>query len=83
MLGRHAANAAERRHGFTTSLARTITDLRLAQRLRYRVFAQEMGACVPGRDQGIDCDLFDAYCDHLIVRDTATSEIVGTYRLLP
>jgi len=83
MLGRHAANAAERRPGFTTSLARTITDLRLAQRLRYRVFAQEMGACVPGRDQGIDCDLFDAYCDHLIVRDTATSEIVGTYRLLP
>lgn len=83
MRGTQAANAARHRAAFTTSFARTITDLRRAQRLRYRVFAQEMGACVPGRDQGIDGDIFDAYCDHLIARDTATGEVVGTYRLLP
>jgi len=64
------------------SLAANIHEIREAQRLRYRVFSQEMGARVPGREQGIDCDMFDAYCDHLIVRDMATGEVVGTYRML-
>jgi len=67
---------------FTTALARNIAEVRAAQRLRYRVFAEEMGARVPGREQGIDCDLYDAYCDHLIVTHTATGQAVGTYRLL-
>jgi hypothetical protein len=26
-----------------------------------------MGARVPGREQGIDCDIYDAYCDHLLM----------------
>jgi putative hemolysin len=67
---------------FTTALARNVAEVRAAQRLRYRVFAEEMGARVPGREQGIDCDLYDAYCDHLIVTHSATGEVVGTYRLL-
>ena len=64
------------------SLARNITEVRLAQRLRHDVFATELGAAVPGRDQGIDCDIFDAYCDHLIVREGDRGAVVGTYRLL-
>ncbi|MGE5525996.1 MAG: GNAT family N-acetyltransferase [Rhodospirillaceae bacterium] len=67
---------------FKTMLARNVAEVRAAQRLRYRVFAEEMGARVPGREQGIDCDLYDAYCDHLIVVHTANDEVVGTYRLL-
>jgi putative hemolysin len=66
----------------TVALAANIHEVREAQRLRYRVFAEEMGARVPGRDQGIDCDIYDAYCHHLLVRDTDSSEVVGTYRIL-
>ena len=34
------------------------------------------------RPHGIDEDRFDACCDHLIVRDPSTDEVVGTYRVL-
>ncbi|MFE9222777.1 GNAT family N-acetyltransferase [Streptomyces lavendulae] len=64
-----------------------ITDHRqwveAAQRLRYRVFAEEMGATLDSAFPGRDTDTFDAGMDHLIVSDTATAEVVGTYRLLP
>lgn len=62
--------------------ARTRSDLLDAQRLRYRVFAEEMGARLSGPSEGLDADRFDAYCDHLVVRDRQTGEVVGTYRLL-
>lgn len=65
------------------SFARSEDEVREAQRLRYRIFAEEMGACVSGAAQGLDCDLYDAHCEHLLVRDTNTGEVVGTYRLLP
>ena len=45
-------------------------DVRQAQRLRYRVFAQEMGARLtppPGTAPGLDVDAFDSFCDHLLV----------------
>jgi putative hemolysin len=57
-------------------------ELLEAQRLRYRVFAQELGAQLDAPFPGIDADLFDAYCHHLLVRETQSGEVVGTYRLL-
>ncbi|MBK1786100.1 GNAT family N-acetyltransferase [Prauserella cavernicola] len=54
-----------------------------AQRLRYRVFAEEMGATLESSQAGIDDDHFDQFCDHLVVTDDSTGEIVGTYRMLP
>jgi len=66
----------------TVGLARNLREVRAAQRLRYRIFAEEMGALVPGREQRIDCDAYDAFCDHLVVRDLAANEVVGTYRIL-
>ena len=78
----HAVKSVGAQPRLRTALARNIAEIRAAQRLRYRVFAEEMGARVPGREQGIDCDVFDAYCDHLIVTDTASGDVVGTYRLL-
>jgi putative hemolysin len=68
---------------YTVSLARDEDDVRAAQRLRYDVFAGEMGALLATPQPGLDIDAFDAYCDHLLVRDTATGDVVGTYRLLP
>ncbi len=57
-------------------------EVRAAQRLRYDVFAREMGARLGGHLTGHDIDLFDDYCEHLMVRDTATGAVVGTYRVL-
>lgn len=64
------------------SLARTLAEVEEAQRLRYKVFAEEMGAMIGGGD-GLDRDEFDAWCDHLIVRDADTLRVIGTYRILP
>jgi putative hemolysin len=41
-----------------------------------------MGARLSGDLPGHDIDLFDDYCEHLIVMDTATGAVVGTYRVL-
>jgi putative hemolysin len=54
-----------------------------AQRLRHAVFAEELGATLRSNRPGRDVDEFDAYCDHLIVRDDDTGSVVGTYRMLP
>lgn len=64
-------------------VARDLAEIKEAQRLRYRVFAEEMGASLPYNSEGLDVDSFDAYCDHLIVRDRETLQVVGTYRVLP
>ncbi|MER6418574.1 GNAT family N-acyltransferase [Streptomyces sp. NPDC001137] len=68
---------------YTVSLARDEADVRAAQRLRYEVFAGELGALLSTPQPGHDIDAFDAYCDHLLVREETTGQVVGTYRLLP
>ncbi|MGL4241968.1 MAG: GNAT family N-acetyltransferase [Beijerinckiaceae bacterium] len=74
-------------------LATTRKDIRRAQRLRYKVFYEEMGA-IPSATQQLsrrDKDAFDRVCDHLLVYDLAhvagplkrpKPKVVGTYRLL-
>ena len=42
-----------------------------------------MGARLHSPAPGLDVDRFDEFCDHLLVREEATGEIVGTYRMLP
>jgi putative hemolysin len=68
---------------YTVTLAGSEDDVRAAQRLRHEVFAGEMGALLSSPQPGLDIDPFDACCDHLLVRDTETGQVVGTYRLLP
>lgn len=58
-------------------------DVEAAQRLRHRVFAGELGARLDSLRPGLDADHFDEFCDHLVVREDATGEVVGTYRMLP
>ncbi|MFN3629859.1 MAG: GNAT family N-acetyltransferase [Casimicrobiaceae bacterium] len=57
-------------------------EVRSAQRLRYRVFCEEIGARIDRHD-GLDADPFDPHCEHLIVIDRFTDRVVGTYRILP
>jgi putative hemolysin len=61
------------------------TDPRMieaAQRLRYDVFSSTPGFALPGAGEQTDVDRFDEYCDHLLVRDDDTGELVGCYRML-
>ncbi|MFZ5627993.1 MAG: GNAT family N-acetyltransferase [Spirochaetota bacterium] len=56
--------------------------IQAAQRLRYQVFNLELGEGLPESAlTGLDSDLYDAQCSHLIVKHTATSAVVGTYRM--
>lgn len=67
---------------FQVMLARSDEDIRAAQRLRYRVFALEMGAQLDSSAEGIDVDRFDPFCEHLIVKNLEKNEVVGAYRIL-
>jgi putative hemolysin len=77
-------------------LARSRAEIKLAQRLRYQVFYEEMTA-VPSRLAQFrrrDEDAYDAICDHLLVVDLDETsrrmqlgrkempKVVGTYRVL-
>jgi putative hemolysin len=77
-----APAAPVERAALTVSWAKHADEIRQAQRLRFRVFAEEMGARLNTTVPGHDIDLFDNYCEHLLVRDQVTREVVGTYRLL-
>ncbi len=66
----------------TLSLASTPAELREVQRLRYKVFIEAMGLSALSNADGLDSDEFDAHCDHLIVRESDTLKVVGTYRVL-
>lgn len=75
--------------GLEVVWARHEDEVREAQRLRYQVFATEMGARLrppAGTPDGLDVDLFDAYCEHLLVRtqpdDDGPARVIGTYRVL-
>ena len=63
-------------------LAREEEDIRAAQRLRYRVFAEEMQARLHSGEPGLDVDPFDGFCRHLIVRDRRDDEVVACMRVL-
>jgi L-ornithine Nalpha-acyltransferase len=77
-------------------LTRRWRDIKLAQRLRYKVFYEEMSAIPTLRAElrRRDEDPYDAICDHLLVIDEAAApvndawgglrrnKVVGTYRVL-
>src|ERR1700722_14005611 len=75
----HAPRAAS---SYALRLARYPADIEAAQRLRFEVFNLELNE---GLDtaylSGLDADRFDECCDLLLVEDTRTGGVVGTYRL--
>lgn len=77
------AAARRKRRSVSVGLATTERERRAAQRLRWRVFADEMGARLTSNEPGLDVDAFDPFCDHLVARDDEITGVVGTYRLLP
>ncbi len=68
---------------YELSFANSTADIVEAQRLRYKVFAEEMGANLVSAASGHDIDEFDEHCEHLLVREADTGRVIGAYRLLP
>lgn len=67
---------------YRTRTTRDAADIRAAQKLRYAVFNVELGEGLDASaHSGLDADCFDAQCDHLIVEDQTSGEVIGTYRL--
>ncbi|MGB7847833.1 MAG: GNAT family N-acyltransferase [Candidatus Acidiferrum sp.] len=67
---------------FRVSLGQSHEDLVECQRLRYSVFNLELGEGLSTSERsGLDIDPFDSFCDHLMVRDLESGNLVGTYRL--
>ncbi len=81
VLGRDTASLGVAR-SISVSWARHQDEVRAAQRLRYAVFSGEMGARLTTPVPGHDIDLFDNYCEHLLVRDEPSGIVIGTYRVL-
>ncbi len=78
------AQSAEPRSApaYVARLADGVAAVRAAQALRFEVFNLELDeGLVQSYDTGLDADPFDAVCDHLVVEDTHTGAVVGTYRL--
>jgi putative hemolysin len=67
---------------YSARLATCRADVQAAQALRFEVFNIELNeGLVQSYDTGLDADPFDDICDHLIVEDTRSGAVVGTYRL--
>lgn len=63
-------------------LALTEAERNAACRLRFKVFNLELGeGLMASYSTGLDRDEFDLVCDHLIVEDRVSGEVVGTYRM--
>ncbi len=82
MSNPQAPSSARTRDPIEVVWARNQDEVRQAQRLRYLVFAEEMGARLQSRIAGHDTDIFDDFCEHLLVRDRSTGQVLGTYRVL-
>lgn len=72
---------------FELRLARDEDDLAAAQRLRYRVFVEELGGDGPLVDHAArrEADRFDPFFDHLILADPDLprgEHVIGVYRLM-
>ncbi|NEW06471.1 GNAT family N-acetyltransferase [Paenibacillus sp. SYP-B3998] len=76
-------NTAPQHAKLSVMIATTAQEIEQAMRLRYEVFVEEEKNMRLLNEEGLEKDAYDAYCDHLIVKDLDTNQVVGTYRLLP
>lgn len=66
----------------TVSIARNEREVRETQRLRYEIFADEMGVPMAEQELGLDRDRWDQFCQHIIVRERETGQAVASTRVL-
>ncbi|NLU71894.1 GNAT family N-acetyltransferase [Streptomyces sp. HNM0575] len=78
-----ASSVATDTGAYAVSIAGSEDEVRAAQRLRHRIFAEEKGARLRSPLPGHDVDVYDEVADHLVVTSRADGEVVGTYRVVP
>ena len=75
-------NATFATASYSIRTTRDSRDIEAAQRLRYEIFNLELGeGLASSLISGLDEDHFDVQCDHLIIEDSETGAVIGTYRL--
>ncbi|MEI6322268.1 MAG: GNAT family N-acyltransferase [bacterium] len=68
--------------GYIVRFAGSREEVRAALRLRYEVFNLELNeGLATSHAEGLDEDEFDAVCDHLIIQESSSGAVVGTYRM--
>ncbi len=73
-----------KRGRYLARLAEDANDVKAAQRLRYQTFIAGTGAAKEGlRAKGLDADHLDGMCDHMLVEDRKTGELVCCFRMMP
>jgi putative hemolysin len=82
MAARGSPLPSKRGDRLHVELAADQTAIREAQALRFHIFGEEMGAALKPGHAGLDVDDFDAVCQHMLVRETATGRVVGCTRML-
>ena len=67
---------------YSFELATRPETVAACQRLRYRVFALELGASLESAAEQVDADPYDPFCRHLVVRERAGGAVVACTRIL-
>ena len=81
MQAQRALSARSARN-LRASITRDEASVRAAQKLRYDIFSAEYGSDLGATETGIDADRFDAACEHLVITNELTGELVATTRIL-
>lgn len=67
---------------YLVRLAKNREEIESALRLRFYVFNVELGEGLQeSYETKMDEDVYDQYCDHLIVLESNTNQVIGTYRV--
>ena len=68
---------------FLVKLAQNPKEIESAQRLRFEVFNLEMKKGLKSSfEKGLDSDEYDPLCDHILIIDKKSDQVIGTYRFL-
>lgn len=81
-MGDRILARSEARSHYVLRMASSEREIHAAQALRFQVFNLELReGLASSYATRRDADPFDDVCDHLLVEDTRSEEVVGTYRL--
>lgn len=70
-----------RKGRYVTRLAKSVADIESAQRLRHLAFVERQGGAA--RPDRLDADAYDAKCEHILVEDARSGELVCCFRMMP
>ncbi|MCC6276040.1 MAG: GNAT family N-acetyltransferase [Leptospiraceae bacterium] len=67
---------------YLARFAQSSIEVEAALRLRYQIFNMELNEGLPeSHSTGLDRDIYDEQCEHLLIIHKPTSTVIGTYRM--